>query len=111
MQLAVANYISIIKRHHIKPRSSQFIEDIVIYTDKTEVYKVLVRYNEKCYNKLRKLGLNSHFYFVEQYPKAKIIDDLVKNCKHERLTIIYNNYTQISTVVVGEERTLSTNSA
>ena len=104
--MLVVDYISMIKRHYIKPRSSQFIEDIVIYTDKTEVYKVLVRYNEKCYNKLHKLGLNSHFYFVESYPKAKINDELVKNCKYDRLTIIYNNYTQISTVVVGEDRKL-----
>ena len=95
----------------VPPRTLSFVEDIVIYTDKTEVYKVLVRYNGACWKKLKKLGVENHFHFLNQFPEAKISDQLVKECKYERLTIIYNYRTQVSTVVSGEERTRTTKAA
>ena len=108
--MLLVDYIKLIKKL-IPPRTLSFVEDIVIYTDKTEVYKVLVRYNEACWKKLKKLGVENHFYFLNHFPEAKINDQLVKECKYERLTIIYNYHTQVSTVVSGEERTRTTKAA
>ena len=114
--MLLVDFIKLIKKL-IPPRTLSFVEDIVVYTDKTEVYKVLVRYNEACWKKLKKLakreklGVDNHFYFLNHFPEAKISDQLVKECKYERLTIIYNYHTQVSTVVSGEERTRTTKSA
>ena len=108
--MLLVDYIKLIKKL-IPPRTLSFVEDIVVYTDKTEVYKVLVRYNEACRAKWKKLGVENHFYFLNHFPEAKISDQLVKTCKYERLTIIYNYHTQVSTVVSGEERTRTTKSA
>ena len=44
--MLLCEYIDIIKRKYIKKRSSKYLEDIVVYTHKTEVYKVVIRYSE-----------------------------------------------------------------
>ena len=106
--MLVAEYIQLIKNKFIKKlKLLSYIEDIVLYTHKQEVYKVVIRYNELLMKQLRKLGINYHIQiYTDDIPKAKITDDIVANCtKYENLTIIYNRLTQISTVVSGEERT------
>ena len=106
--MLVAEYIQLIKNKFIKKlKLLSYVDDIVIYTHKTEVYKVVIRYNELLMKQLRKMGIDYHIQiYTDDIPKAKITDDLVANCtKYENLTIIYNRLTQISTVVSGEERT------
>ena len=106
--MLVAEYIQLIKNKFIKKlKLLSYVEDIVLYTHKQEVYKVVIRYNELLMKQLRKLGIDYHIQiYTDDIPKAKITDDIVANCtKYENLTIIYNRLTQISTVVSGEERT------
>ena len=111
--MLVADYIKIIKNKYIKKlKLLSFVEDIVLYTHKQEVYKVVIRYNELMMKQLRKLGIDYHIQIYTDMPKIKISDDLVAKCtKYENLTIIYNRLTQISTVVSGEERTCCLNNS
>ena len=111
--MLVRDYVQIIKINYIKKlKLLSYVDDIVIYTHKQEVYKVVIRYNELLMKQLRKLGIDYHIQIFTDIPKIKITDDLVANCtKYENLTIIYNRITQISTVVSGEERTCCLNNS
>ena len=110
--MLLCEYIDIIKRKYIKKRSSKYLEDIVVYTHKTEVYKVVIRYSELLIKQLRKLGIDYHIIILTDIPKTKITDELIRNHKkYDNLTIIYNTHTQISKVVSGEDFTVSINSS
>ena len=59
--MLVAEYIQLIKNKFIKKlKLLSYVEDIVIYTHKQEVYKVVIRYNELLMKQLRKLGIDYH---------------------------------------------------
>lgn len=108
--MLIGECIRIIKRRYVNRKSLGMIDDIVLYTHKGEVYKVVIRYCELLIKPLKKLGIDNYIIILEEFPKVKITDDLVKNCtKYENLTIIYNNHSCISTVVSGEDKTPSLN--
>lgn len=105
------DYINMIKRKYIKKKTSKYLEDIVVYTHKAEVYKVVIRYSELLIKQLKKLGIDYHIIILTDIPKTKIDDELIRNHKkYDNLTIIYNTHTQISKVVSGEDFIVSTNS-
>ena len=101
-------YVQLIKREYIEPKTISFIDDIVIYTDKRTVYKIVVRYCENVFKKVSKIfrknnkTITSHFVFLNDFPKITILDDLVKNAKYDRLIMVYNNHTGLITVHEGE---------
>lgn len=109
--MLIGEYINLIKKKYIKKlKLMSYIEDIVVYTHKQIVYKVVIRFNELLMKQLKKMGIDYHIQIHTDMPKIKITDELVASCtKYENLTIIYNRLTQISTVVSGEERTCSLN--
>ena len=100
--MLLKDYLRMIYIYHIQKKTYKFLDSIVIYLDNKKVYKVLLRYDERHKSALRKLNIKSPYKFVSN-PKEVIIDDeLIKNDKHDRLTIIYNKKNDISNVVVGE---------
>lgn len=106
----VYEYVRMIKRQFIEKKLRSFIDDIVLYTNKGIVYKVVVRFCELQMKQLKKEGVENHFMILKEIPKIKINDEIVKNCtKYENLTIIYNNHSCESLVVSGEDKTFSLN--
>ena len=100
--MLLKDYLRMIYIYYIQKKTYKFIDSIVIYLDNKKVYKVLLRYDERHKSALKKLNIKSPYKFVSN-PKEVIIDDeLIKNDKHDRLTIIYNKKNDISNVVVGE---------
>ena len=100
--MLLKDYLRMIYIYHIQKKTYKFIDSIVIYLDHKKVYKVLLRYDERHKSALRKLNIRSPYKFVSNPQEAIIDDDLIKNDKHDRLTIIYNKKAEISNVVVGE---------
>ena len=108
--MLAGDYARLIKRQCIQKQLRPFIDDIVIYTHKCEVYKVAIRFCELQMKQLKKMNINSHIMILNSIPKINIADDLVKSCtKYDNLTIIYNNHTCNSLVVSGEDKTVSLN--
>ena len=108
--MLAGDYARLIKRQCIQKQLRPFIDDIVIYTHKCEVYKVAIRFCELQMKQLKKMNINSHIMVLNSIPKINIADDLVKSCtKYDNLTIIYNNHTCNSLVVSGEDKTVSLN--
>ena len=108
--MLVCYYVRMIKQQHIHKKLRQFIDDIVIYTHKGTVYKVVVRFCELQMKQLNKLNIDNHIMVLNDIPKINIDDDVVKNCtKYDNLTIIYNNHSCNSLVVSGEDKTVSLN--
>lgn len=100
--MLLKDYLRMIYIYYIQKKTYKFIDSIVIYLDNKKVYKVLLRYDDRHKSALKKLNIKSPYKFVSN-PKEVIIDDeLIKNDKHDRLTIIYNKKNDISNVVVGE---------
>lgn len=100
--MLLKDYLRMIYVYYIQKKTYKFIDSIVIYLDNKKVYKVLLRYDDRHKSALKKLNIKSPYKFVSN-PKEVIIDDeLIKNDKHDRLTIIYNKKNDISNVVVGE---------
>ena len=100
--MLLKDYLRMIYIYYIQKKTYKFIDNIVIYLDNKKVYKVLLRYDDRHKSALKKLNIKSPYKFVSN-PKEVIIDDeLIKNDKHDRLTIIYNKKNDISNVVVGE---------
>ena len=88
--MLLKDYLRMIYVYYIQKKTYKFIDNIVIYLDNKKVYKVLLRYDERHKSALKKLNIKSPYKFVSN-PKEVIIDDeLIKNDKHDRLTIIYN---------------------
>ena len=110
--MLLREYLRMIYIYHIQKKTYKFLDSIVIYLDSIhdtsnnivnkQVYKVLLRYDERHKSALRKLNIRSPYKFVSNPQEAIIDDDLIKNDKHDRLTIIYNKKAEISNVVVGE---------
>ena len=108
--MLAGDYARLIKRQCIQKQLRPFIDDIVIYTHKCEVYKVAIRFCELQMKQLKKMNIDSHIMILNSIPKINIADDLVKSCtKYDNLTIIYNNHTCNSLVVSGEDKTVSLN--
>lgn len=108
--MLLKDYIRMIKQKYVKHKTIDYIDEIVIYTHKGEVYKVVIRYYEALTKQLRKLGIDHYLQILTEIPKTKINDELISKCtKYENLTTVYSSRTQISTVMSGEERTVSTN--
>ena len=108
--MLVGDYSRMIKQKYIHKKLRPFIDDIVIYTHKCEVYKVVVRFCELQMKQLKKMNIDNHIMILNDIPKINIDDDIVKNCtKYDNLTIIYNNHTCNSLVVSGEDKTVSLN--
>ena len=108
--MLAGDYARLIKRQCIQKQLRPFIDDIVIYTHKCEVYKVAIRFCELQMKQLKKMNIDSHIMILNGIPKINIADDLVKSCtKYDNLTIIYNNHTCNSLVVSGEDKTVSLN--
>mgnify|MGYP004594243867 FL=1 len=100
--MLLKDYLRMIYIYYIQKKTYKFIDSIVIYLENKKVYKVLLRYDDRHKSALKKLNIKSPYKFVSN-PKEVIIDDeLIKNDKHDRLTIIYNKKNDISNVVVGE---------
>ena len=108
--MLAGDYARLIKRQCIQKQLRPFIDDIVIYTHKCEVYKVAIRFCELQMKQLKKMNIDSHIMVLNSIPKINIADNLVKSCtKYDNLTIIYNNHTCNSLVVSGEDKTVSLN--
>lgn len=108
--MLLKDYIRMIKQKYVKPKTIDYIDEIAIYTYKGEVYKVVIRYYESLMKKLRKLGIEHYIQILTDIPRTKINDELISKCtKYDNLTTVYRSRTQISTVMSGEERTVSTN--
>ena len=108
--MLAGDYARLIKRQCIQKQLRPFIDDIVIYTHKCEVYKVAIRFCELQMKQLKKMNIDSHIMILNDIPKINIADNLVKSCtKYDNLTIIYNNHTCNSLVVSGEDKTVSLN--
>ena len=108
--MLAGDYARLIKRQCIQKQLRPFIDDIVIYTHKCEVYKVAIRFCELQMKQLKKMNIDSHIMVLNSIPKINIADDLVKSCtKYDNLTIIFNNHTCNSLVVSGEDKTVSLN--
>ena len=101
--MLLKDYLRMIYIYYIPKKSYKYIDSIVIYLEHKSVYKVLLRYDEKHIKALRKLKINSLYKFISNPKELIIEDELIKNDKHERLTIIYNKKNDISNVVVGED--------
>lgn len=108
--MLAGDYARLIKRQCIQKQLRPFVDDIVIYTHKCEVYKVAIRFCELQMKQLKKMNIDSHIMILNDIPKINIADNLVKSCtKYDNLTIIYNNHTCNSLVVSGEDKTVSLN--
>lgn len=108
--MLAGDYARLIKRQCIQKQLRPFVDDIVIYTHKCEVYKVAIRFCELQMKQLKKMNIDSHIMVLNSIPKINIADNLVKSCtKYDNLTIIYNNHTCNSLVVSGEDKTVSLN--
>ena len=108
--MLVGDYARMIKRQYVSKKLRPMIDDIVVYTNKCTVYKVAVRFCELQMKQLKKLGVDCHIIILDDVPKTKIMDELVRGCrKYDNLTIIYNNHTSNSLVVSGEDKTPSLN--
>ena len=107
--MLLKDYLKMIYIYHIQKKSFKYVDSIVIYLENKKVYKVLIRYDDKHKVALRKLKINSLFKFVSNPKEVIIEDELIKNDKHERLTIIYNKKKDISNVVIGEDYKITSN--
>ena len=105
------DYIKLIKKNYVNRKTIPFIDDIIIYTHFTKVYKVVIRYNENLKRQLRKHNIEHYILILLDTPKINIIDKPVIEAKPENLTIIYSNIYQLITVVSGEERISLINSS
>ena len=108
--MLIGDYARMIKRQYVQKKLRPMIDDIVVYTNKGIVYKVVVRFCELQIKQLKKLGIDYHIIILNDFPKTNITDELVRTCrKYENLTIIYNNHSCNSLVVSGEDKTPSLN--
>lgn len=98
--MLINEYLKYIYIYHVPKKSIKYLDNIAIYVENKVVYKVVLRYSDKVWKQLRKLKL-SKFKFIYP-PPEEITDDIVKNDKHERLTIIFDKKREVSNIVVGE---------
>lgn len=97
------DYIRNLLKTEIGKKTFIYMDDIVIYLENSIVYKVAFRFNDNMMKGLKKLKIYSVWYFVENPPKERIDDDLIKNSNEERLTIDYNKLLRKHTVFKGED--------
>lgn len=110
--MLVNQYIKEIKTKYVPKKTSDCIEEIVIFTHKAVVYKVVVRYYKGVERRLRKNGIDYFMQILNDFPRTKITDGLVADqTKYENLMIIYRSRTQESTVMSGEDRMVETYSS
>ena len=100
--MLINEYLKMIYLKYIPKKSFKFIDNIVLYTENKQVYKVLLRYTDRSPHALRKLKIYNRFHFIPNPPEEIISDEIVINDKHERLTIIFDKKTERSNIVVGE---------
>lgn len=100
--MLINEYLKMIYLKYIPKKSFKFIDNIVIYIENKQVYKVLLRYTDRSPNQLRKLKINNRFKFIPNPPEETLTDDIIRNDNHERLTIIFDKKTERSNIVVGE---------
>jgi len=100
--MLINDYIKMIYLKYIPKKSFKFIDNIVIYAENKQVYKVLLRYTDRSPNQLRKLKIYNRFKFIPNPPEETITDDIVMNDNHERITIIFDKHEERSNIVAGE---------
>ena len=79
--MLIGDYARLIKRQYVAKKLRPMIDDIVVYTNKGIVYKVVVRFCELQIKQLKKLGVDYHIIILNDFPKINITDELVRNCK------------------------------
>lgn len=100
--MLINEYIKKIYLKYIPKKSFKFLDNIVIYTENKQVYKVLLRYTDRSPHQLRKLKIYNRFKFIPNPPEETLTDDLIINDNHERLTIIFDKKAERTNIVVGE---------
>ena len=98
------DYIRNLLRTEIGKKTFIYMDDIVIYLENSIVYKVAFRFNDNMMKGLKKLKIYSVWYFVENPPKERIDDELIKKSTEERLTIDYNKLLHKHTIFKGEDK-------
>ena len=98
----INEYLKMIYIKYIPKKSFKFLDNIAIYIEDKKVYKVLLRYTDRSPNQLKKLKINNRFKFISNPPEEELIDDIIKNDNHKRLTIIFDKKTERSNIIVGE---------
>ena len=70
--MLIGDYARMIKRQYVQKILRPMIDDIVVYTNKGIVYKVVVRFCELQIKQLKKLGIDYHIIILNDFPKTNI---------------------------------------
>lgn len=105
--MLVIEYLALIIEKYLPKKTFGIVDDIVLYTHNKEVYKVVVRYYP-CKRFLKKLGINHHLIFLNDFPKETLTDDIIQTSNKNNLLIVFNRKSQTTTVQAGEERVVKT---
>lgn len=100
--MLINEYIKMIYLKYIPKKSFKFIDNITIYAENKQVYKVLLRYTDRSPNALRKLKIYNRYKFIHNPPEEVLTDELITNDNHERITIIFDKKAERTNIVVGE---------
>ena len=100
--MLINEYLKMIYNRYIPKKTFKLIDNIAIYAENKQVYKVLLRYTNRSPHQLKKLKIKNQFKFIPNPPQETLTDDIVMKDNHERITIIFDRCTERSNIIVGE---------